>query len=420
VTAKWIPADDELDAIARSMPVPERGSERVEQERTSLLAQAAGTSQHRRGSRMPILASAAVAFAAAAAVILWLVARPGAPAHAHESITALGPAQYERITAWPDFKVQLDDGRIEVRVSKLPSSDRFRVVTADAEVEVRGTRFVVGADHGSLASVAVTEGRVEVRWMHEQPIFLSAGQTWTPTRTAQRDEVELTPPTQLDDAKQLGSASTNVDTKPPVVTDVSPTIDKAANPPTNQRVATKADFKATKSAAKSSDTKTIDTTTTTAVSTTETTADAKPQTIATKQDTSKVPMLAPGEADFRAGIASLRAGDSTAATKSFASACKAAEKEALGEDACFWLGAAAKRAGQTSTAREALTRFLKTFPSSARAGEASALLGWLLYDARELDAAQQRFDLAARDRAPKVKESAERGLEAIKRKRSAQ
>jgi hypothetical protein len=41
----------------------------------------------------------------------------------------------------------------------------------------------------------------------------------------------------------------------------------------------------------------------------------------------------------------------------------------------------------------------------------------MLYDAGELDAAQQRFDLAARDRVPKVKESAERGLEAIKRKR---
>jgi TolA-binding protein len=62
---------------------------------------------------------------------------------------------------------------------------------------------------------------------------------------------------------------------------------------------------------------------------------------------------------------------------------------------------------------------LKDFPTSARAGEASALLGWILYDAGELDAAQQRFETASRDRVPKVKESADRGLEAIKRKRSA-
>jgi TolA-binding protein len=370
------------------------------------------------------MASAVVALAAAAAVILWLVVRPGAPTHARESITALGPAQYERMAAWPDFRVRLDDGRIDVRVSKLLSNDRFRVVTADAEVEVRGTQFVVGADHGSIASVAVTEGRVEVRWMHAQPVFLSAGQTWTPTRTAQRDEVELAPPVQQDASKQPDMAPTNVDTKPPVVADVSATIEKAASPTTNKRIVTNTGSKSAVTAAKSSDTKATDTKATdtkaTSVSTTEvkpTTADAKPQTIATKQDTSKPQPLAPGEADFRAGISSLRAGDATTAVTFFASACKAAEKDALGEDACFWLGAAAKRAGQTSTAREALTRFLKTFPSSARAGEASALLGWMLYDAGELDAAQQRFDLAARDRVPKVKESAERGLEAIKRKR---
>jgi TolA-binding protein len=421
---KWIPADDELDGLARSMPVAGRARDRIEHERTSLLAQAAGTTQQRRGSRTPLIAGAAVAFAAAAAVILWLVARPGAPEHARESITALGPAQYERIATWPDFKVKLEDGRIDVRLSKLPGGDRFRVVTADAEVEVRGTQFVVGADHGSIASVSVGEGRVEVRWMHEQPVFLSAGQTWSPTRTAQRDEGQLAPP-----AQQTSDtiAVANVDVQAPNVADQSPASAKVVATPTrNQGVTKSPDNVGNKSAGtstqgtmsrgvKATHTKASDTKPTAVAETKIQTADAKPVT--TKQDTSKPLPLAPGEADFRAGISSLRAGDATTAVTSFSSACMAAEKEALGEDACFWLGAAAKRAGQSSTAREALTRFLKTFPSSARAGEASALLGWLLYDAGELDDAQQRFELAARDRVPKVKESAERGLEAIKRKR---
>lgn len=74
-------------------------------------------------------------------------------------------------------------------------------------------------------------------------------------------------------------------------------------------------------------------------------------------------------------------------------------------------------AGQASTAREALARFLETYPSSARAGEASALPGWLPYDAGGLDAAQKWFGIVARDRVPKVKDSGDRGLEAIKRKR---
>jgi TolA-binding protein len=118
-------------------------------------------------------------------------------------------------------------------------------------------------------------------------------------------------------------------------------------------------------------------------------------------------------------VAALRAGDAATATKSFTAACTAARGEALDEDACFWVGAAAKRAGDTATAREALTRFLSRFPASVRAGEAAALLGWILYDAGDLDGASQRFELAAKDRVQKVKESAQRGLEAVKRKRVA-
>ena len=108
-----------------------------------------------------------------------------------------------------------------------------------------------------------------------------------------------------------------------------------------------------------------------------------------------------------------------AAKRAGQTAIAVASNDALGEDAWFWLGAAAKRAGQTAIARDALIRFLKHYPSSSRAGEASALLGWILYDAGELETAKQRFEMAARDRVPKVKKSAARGLEAIKRKRAA-
>ena len=373
MSATWIPSDDALDEVARSVAVPERDAQIVEQDRTSLLAQAVATPQYRRASRAPVIASAAVAVAAAAAVILWLVVRPESPAAPKESITALGAAQLERTGAWPDFVVRLDDGRIDVRVAALSSGERFRVITSDAAVEVRGTQFIVGAEHGKIASVSVGEGRVEVRWAHEAPIFLSAGETWSPTKTARRDEVDLETPA----------------VAPP--------------PPTTTAPAR------TASASK--------------VRTSPTVVEAKPATTATKlapveAPVQPAPLVArPGEADFRAGIASLRSGDASAAVTSFASACKAAAKEALGEDACFWLGAAANRAGQPSIAREALTRFLTAYPSSARAGEASALLGWLLYDAGEIDAAQRRFELAASDRVPKVKASAERGLEAIKRTR---
>jgi hypothetical protein len=62
-------------------------------------------------------------------------------------------------------------------------------------------------------------------------------------------------------------------------------------------------------------------------------------------------------------------------------------------------------------------RFLRRFPSSSRAGEASALLAWILFEAGDLDNAERRFTLASSDRVPKVRESATRGLTAIERKR---
>jgi len=357
----WQPSDDELGAVARSLPAPSRDAARIEQERTSVLAQAAAVAQHKRASRAPLVVAVATAFAAAAAVLIWFVARPSEPAAPKELVTAIGPARFERSSAWPEYRVSLHDGRLAIVVAALAAGERFRATTSDADIEVRGAKFFVGAEHDHVTFVSVGEGRAEVRWAHQPPIILAAGQTWVPPRIVERDTIELTPP-----------PSEPVVTRAPAPPKKKHAIEKttAPAPPPNEAIA------------------------------------KPPEPTAPR----------PGEADFRAGIASLRAGDAATATKSFASACAAARGDALAEDACFWLGAAAKRAGQVATARDALTRFLATFPSSARAGEAAALLGWILYDAGELDAAKQRFDVAARDRVPKVKESALKGLEAIKRK----
>jgi hypothetical protein len=380
----WQPADDELDALARTVPVPDRAADRIEQERTSVLAQAAAIVQRRRSSVVPVIAGVAAAFAAAAAVLIWVVVRPGAQAEPKEHITALGPAHFERVAPWPDFVVRVDDGRVAIQVAKLERGERFRAVTSDAEIEVRGTQFTVAAEQGHVASVAVTEGRVEIRYHGEQSIFLAAGESWSPPRTVQRDVIEPGPPARPIIATTDLPSPTNPVT-PPKSPPTPRVSGKPAPPPTKPAVS----------------------------------ATAPLATVASDSSASESTPR-PGEAEFRAGVAALRSGDATSATKSFASACAAANGAALDEDACFWVGAAAKRAGDVATARDALTRFLSRFPASARAGEASALLGWILYDAGQLDAAKGRFDFAERDRVQKVKESAQRGLEAIRRKRSGQ
>jgi TolA-binding protein len=395
VITKWIPGDDELDAIARSLPAPNRDADRIEHERTNVLAQAAGLAQHKRGSRMPLVIGVVTTFAAAAAVLFWFVARPSEPSP-KERITALGPAEYARTRAWPDFNVRLDSGRIAIQVWQLAPNERFRATTSDAEIEVRGAKLLVGAEQTRVTFVSVSEGRAEVRWAH-QVIVVAAGSTWIPPRIAQRDVIEIPPRAP---APALPTAPTQI---------ASPTGAKqitAVTPPTKRTPSkTKPTPRATDVAA------------TTGAQPTESNATASREAQLDRQ----LPIAPrPGEADFRAGIAALRGGDATAATKAFAAACNAARDDALGEDACFWVGAAAKRAGDISTARDALTRFLTTFPSSSRTGEAAALLGWILYDAGELDAAKKRFEQASRDRVPKVKESALKGLEAIKRNQASQ
>ncbi len=130
----------------------------------------------------------------------------------------------------------------------------------------------------------------------------------------------------------------------------------------------------------------------------------------------KPALAAPGEAEFRAGWTALKAGDPESAAASF-EAARQAQGSAVAEDASFWEGIALARAGQSRRAIVALRRFVTRYPSSSRAGEAAAKLGWLLYDAGELDAAARQFESAADNVVPKVKKSARDGLEAVARKR---
>ncbi|HVY36276.1 MAG TPA: FecR family protein [Polyangia bacterium] len=66
--------------------------------------------------------------------------------------------------------LRLASGAVSVHVSKLKAGERFVLVTPDAEVEVRGTRFKVDVvpaaaecGGGTVTRVAVEEGLVEVR-----------------------------------------------------------------------------------------------------------------------------------------------------------------------------------------------------------------------------------------------------------------
>ncbi len=81
-------------------------------------------------------------------------------------------------------RFDLESGSLSAEVAKLPPGGRFVIGTADAEIEVRGTRFDVVVDPGVSACapfvrtrVVVEEGVVVVRFAGDE-VRLPAGSSW--------------------------------------------------------------------------------------------------------------------------------------------------------------------------------------------------------------------------------------------------
>lgn len=79
--------------------------------------------------------------------------------------------------------VRLSDGTIELQIEHLSHGQQFVVVTDDAELEVKGTRFVVHATAGVLQHVVVAEGQVELR-RKGLVTLLQTGDAWPPPDAA--------------------------------------------------------------------------------------------------------------------------------------------------------------------------------------------------------------------------------------------
>ncbi|MGH9884668.1 MAG: tetratricopeptide repeat protein [bacterium] len=125
---------------------------------------------------------------------------------------------------------------------------------------------------------------------------------------------------------------------------------------------------------------------------------------------------APVEQSYDQAWGALRAGDFHRASGGFARVLLLAPDGPLVEDASFWRAVALARGQRAAEARSAFRDFLDSFGASHHAGEASAMLGWLLIDARAFDEAAQRFTTAAADANPAVRRSARAGLDALARR----
>jgi TolA-binding protein len=123
--------------------------------------------------------------------------------------------------------------------------------------------------------------------------------------------------------------------------------------------------------------------------------------------------IGPGEQAFMEGWRAIRDGDHLSAARAMTRAIEASPHAMLAEDARYWRAIALGRSGRVQAARAAMEEFLRLHPQSTRAGEVSAILGWLLLDARESAAAELRFRAAELDLRPAVRDSARAGLQAL-------
>ena len=361
-----------LAGLARLLPEPAPSASRVEELRTALVAGTGRVPRVTRG-RGGLLAALALGLAAAAALAVWqwpaghasraLAVMDHGTVHAHTG------ARFIRLGGAPDEIVRLTQGTLTVEVKPLSPGQRFRVITGDAEVEVRGTAFDVVVDGDHLRSVRVLHGRVEVRPQSGRAVILTPGQRWSAPEEPK--PVVAVQPAAAPEPPAAGHA-----TAARLVPALAPRRRPEAHGP----------------------------------------AMVLPGGPALA--TTRLPR--PGEIAFDEGWKALRGGDNEAAAQSFLKAAGSAGSDPVAEDARFWGGVALARAGHHDKAIAQLELFADRYPASPRYGEASAMLGWLLVDSGDLGEAERRFRAAVDDRVPSIRESARKGLEAVAGRRVAE
>ncbi len=112
------------------------------------------------------------------------------------------------VAGWRSESVDLARGRVDVNVPQLPRGAAFEVVTPDASVSVRGTRFTVIVEPGAGGSleteVAVRDGKALVD-SHGSQTRLGAGGHWTSSAARTSDQARPAAPA----AAQPASGSTS-------------------------------------------------------------------------------------------------------------------------------------------------------------------------------------------------------------------
>jgi hypothetical protein len=361
-----------LRALGRELPVPASSAVPPDALRDAVLAGAAAAAgvaatPFRPTSlrRVALGGALAAAVLAVVAIRAWRdpparVAPAAAPTTTAAHVFAHDDADFSRFGDATDEVVRLVDGTLTLEVPRQPDGRRFRVVTADAEVEVRGTAFDVEARDDRLAAVRVVSGRVAVRVVGLPPIDLAPGERWSHAETrASPSPSPLSPAGPTPAPPRLATLRRAVPAPLPVASPPVPT--------------------------------------------------ARPDLVGGP---------VPGERAFEGAWEALRAGDARRAAAAFDVVLLEARDAALAEDAAYWKAVALSRAGEERLGAIAFETFLDGHPGSVRAAAAAVMLGWLLVEQDRLTEAERRFAAAAGgDPTDRVTASARAGLDEVARRR---
>jgi TolA-binding protein len=382
-SAEYRALQDLAQSAKAAAPVPEKLTREARDGigtrlRALAAAAAADRARRERSTRRGLLWIALLV--PAVVTVVWMVRRadhaliagagleapaPGLPmtiGDTRATIRAIGPARFSRAQFQPDEIVRLDDGEIELEIAPLHAHERFRVVTDDGEVEVRGTRFKVSVIDHHLAGVHVWKGLVEVRSSGGAQAMLAPGDDWV---------------------REASPASAPAAAEPAVAAPAREPDDK--NRPRVKRRSLPAGRNHAKAIAALA---------------------PGPKSLPAARD----PRAMSGLPSFGHAWSLLRSGDANAAAAEFAEVERLAHGRDIEEDALYWRAVAVGRAGDGAGARTLFAAFLDRFPSSSRAGEAAAALGGLLLDAGDRHGARLAFERAARDPSPRVRAAAQDGL----------
>lgn len=302
-----------------------------------------------------------------------------------QELTRAGEHRYEL--------VRLEHGSLRVSVRKLRPGDRFVIAVGAEEVEVRGTRFVVTAEHGRLLRVAVEEGRVEVRPRAEAARLLLPGDVW------HRPSLER--------PKRLSARAAPTLAAPPPR---PAPIDRAASEPAPATAATDEGPAGAERGAEASRAEVLE----------EHLMEAKPKSRPDQSAARPAPVRPrlprqDVEAAFLRAWQLHKRGQFEEAAELFLRVMESGDEHDLVEDALFWRGVALDGAGRRASAIDAARQYLERYPDATRREAVELRLAWLELSRGHHAAARALFLKLAQSDKITIKTEAQTGLERVDR-----